>query len=212
MPPDDDVNRGDRPSAEWHNELRQSATRKPSSGMPGQSDDRGFVYTEDESSLGELQWRKVQSGFSNVDKPSSTTAVSVKACDDAGTVYGPAYDAYAPTRANKATSLFEDDIVGTLEDDKGNEIIVTDCFDDCFLTVKMWLGTVAAIPNGWTLIDGTANTAGSGFDFQDKFLRVFDHGTDAPPGTALTGTEMQMLQTNEGELPAVDIHLIERVN
>ena len=132
-----------------------------------------------------VRWGKVQTGFSNVDKPATKTAVSVKSCDiDGGSVAGDAFDVYAPTRANKATSLFTGDVVGWQYDDAGVRTIVTDCFDAIMNAIEWFAGTVADIPNGWELCDGNNGA----IDLSGRFIMCIDEdGLDSENTIGDTG-------------------------
>jgi len=141
----------------------------------------GYWYVNYSEGGGELKWGKVQSGFSNV-TASSKTAVSVKECDiDGNNVTGAAFNVYAGIRANKATALFTDYVVGYLEDPDGNKVIVTDCYDDDFGTIKMWStnsgGTPNLIPDGWALANGSNGTT----DLSGRFIVQYGQsGTTGP--------------------------------
>lgn len=118
----------------------------------------------------EMYWAKVQTGFSNV-AATATQEVSVKHCEiDGNSVFGAAFDVLTPIKANRATSLFTDDIVGWRYDAVNDKVIVTCWDDDAMDTVKWFAGTVADIPAGWELCDGANDT----IDLSAKFLMCID--------------------------------------
>jgi hypothetical protein len=127
-----------------------------------------------------LQWGLVESGFVNVSPASSKTRVVVKECDiDGAGVTGPTFPVFIPIKGNKATAVFYNDVVGYVEDDDDNKVIVTDAYDDVFHTVKMYSEGAtgptgpANIPDGWYLADGNNGTV----DLSAKFVMGYDAGT-----------------------------------
>lgn len=56
---------------------------------------------------------------------------------------------------------------------------INDYLDDKIGTVKMWSGAVVDIPQGWGLMDGSGNAAGSGFDLSGRFVVGYDSGDAA---------------------------------
>jgi len=95
------------------------------------------------------QWAIVQSGFVNEDA-TAPKSVPVRRCDWQGqNVQGEPFYVHTPICLGKATALFEGSVVGYQADADGHLMIMTNCFDDPFGTIKAWNKT-APVPQGWT--------------------------------------------------------------
>jgi len=144
----------------------------------------------------QLQWGKVQSGFVN-DDAIATQTVSVKGCESSGALLdadAAAFDVSTPIRANKATALFTDYIVGYLTDYNGDKFIVTDCFDDRMKTVKQWDDVLGNIPDGWSELTAAQGRFIIGVDASG------DHDLDAVGGV-FTHTHEDHTHATSGAAP-----------
>jgi len=122
-----------------------------------EEDDQWEDITPGDPGNGQIQWAKVQSGFTN-QAGSSKRSVTVQECDvDGNNATGSTFTVYTPLRDNQDTALFTDYVVGWMEDPDGTKVIVTPCFDDPIGTIKM-VNADSAIRDGWRLCDTSATT------------------------------------------------------
>lgn len=100
---------------------------------------------------GEIQWARVQTGFTNASGAAPRT-VYVKACDWNDTTgsseTGDQFNISTPLKANADTSLFTGYVVGYQTVADGTKVIMTDCWDAPIGTVRAWDST-EAIRDGW---------------------------------------------------------------
>jgi len=81
---------------------------------------------------------------------------------------------YLPQVAEMDPNVVTGDVIAARLGQDGKFVCVSDYLDDKIGTVKMWSGSVAAIPPGWEVMDGSANSAvahGSGISLIDRFVR-----------------------------------------
>jgi hypothetical protein len=71
----------------------------------------------------------------------------------------------------------------------GNNVSMGAHMDDKIGTVKDWTGSVANIPGGWALADGSANSSpGSGYDYTGRFRLGHDTTAGTENAAAVTST------------------------
>lgn len=125
-----------------------------------------------------LKWACVTTGGYN-NKSQFTNGVpddvAVQSCDiDGANIHGDTFLLKVPRRPNKDPALFGGDVVGYQRDRQGNDVVVTDCYDNPFYVVK-WEGVdVANIRNGWRLCNGQQGTP----DLSARFIMCVDEDGD----------------------------------
>lgn len=133
-----------------------------------------------------LRWGVAQANWVNA----STPYVSVKYAaggPESTTVTGDAFNVLLPRTHEGDPNVETGNLIAYLEDDDGDLIAVSPYMDDKIFTVKMWIGTPAAVPQGWAIMDGTDNATldgGSGIDTTEHFLfSKTDTGVAVTEGT-----------------------------
>ena len=121
------------------------------------------------ATVAEAKWAVCQDKWEVAATP-LCTHISVKDCVDCegNTITGAAFDVLLPEVSNRDPNLFGDgiaansDVIAYIDAEDGTKVCISDYLDDKILTMKNWLGTEAAIPQGWAKMDGTANSLVNG--------------------------------------------------
>ena len=76
-----------------------------------------------------------------------------------------------PKVAEGDPNVISGDVIAYKTADGSENVCVSDYLDDKIGTVKLWSLSSGTIPPGWVLVDGSANSTGSGIDVDGKFVR-----------------------------------------
>jgi len=136
----------------------------------GRTDFQGPVHLLSSTATASAKWTNVAApGVPYVDATDDATGKSVRI--------------YLPRTAEKDPNVRQGDKLFYVYSSDGKAYAISNYLDDKIGTIKMWGGSLANIPPGWALCDGTSNAAGSGIDLTDKFIRA-GTGIGTTGGTA----------------------------
>ena len=150
---------------------------------------------------GETKWGIAKENWT--DNGASCDHVVVFTCDDCEGS-NPTTDEVTvllPKTAEQDPNVVTDDVIGYVEAQDGTHVCVTDYLNAKIGTVWLWSLASGGIPPGWAIMNGSANSSGSGIDMTSKFVK--GGATAGTSGGRVSHTHQAMVWVGPHKIDAI---------